>query len=479
VIPASDSEESVVALLAQHRTVGAAPREELVWLAAHGQLRHAERGEILTRTVELWDQLVIVLSGHIAIYVDRGLGPHKAMEWGAGDVSGLLPYSRMSRDKPPGGDPVTVEPCELFLVSRIHFPAMIRECPTVTTALVHLMLDRVRRFTSNDLQDEKMMSLGKLSAGLAHELNNPASAAARSAHLLSDGLTDLEDASRAVGAAQLSAAQLEAVNAWRQACRSASLPAVSPVERADREEAIAEWLEAHGANPDAASALVDTALTFDDFESLAATLDRGALNTILRWLAADCTSRTLAVEVEKSATRIHQLVAAVKRFTYMDRTAAPEAIELSNSLNDSLALLMHKARSKSVHVSVDLEPNLPLVRAIGGDLNQIWTNLLDNALDAVAESGHVTITAARRLDFVIVHVIDDGPGIPPEIRAQIFDPFFTTKPVGQGTGLGLDIARRLVRRNDGDIEFESRPGRTEFLVTLPIATGSSGPSLQR
>ena len=467
--PTAGSEDPVVARLAQHRTVGSAPREELVWLAAHGQPRHVERGEVLTRTIETWNQLVIVLSGHIAIYVDRGLGPHKVMEWREGDVSGLLPYSRMSRDKPPGGDPVIVEPCELFLISRNDFPAMIRECPTVTTALVHLMIDRVRRFTSNDLQDEKMISLGKLAAGLAHELNNPASAAARSARLLADGLTDLEDASSALGAANLSAAQLEAVKAWRQACLSAAPSAVSPVERADREDAIAAWLDAHGANPDAA-ALVDTALTLEDLDSLAASLSGAALNTTLRWLAADCASRTLAIEVDKSATRIHNLVAAVKRFTYMDRTNAPEAVDLAASLNDSLALLLHKARAKSVSVRVDLEPNLPRVRAIGSDLNQIWTNLLDNALDAVGESGEVTITAARRLDFVIVHVIDNGSGIPPEISEKIFDAFFTTKPVGQGTGLGLDIARRLVRRNDGDIEFESRPGRTEFQVTLPVAS---------
>src|SRR4249919_2007484 len=195
-------DSDLVARLAQHRTIGAAPREELVWLAAHGALYHTTRGESLTQTASMWDRLAIVLSGHIAIYVDRGLGPRKVMEWGAGDVTGLLPYSRMTKAQSPGGDPVVVEAGDLFLVSRDDFPEMIRTCSSVTTALVHMMIDRVRRFTSNDLQDEKMISLGKLSAGLAHELNNPASAASRSARLLAQGLADLEDAARALGTAR-------------------------------------------------------------------------------------------------------------------------------------------------------------------------------------------------------------------------------------------------------------------------------------
>jgi signal transduction histidine kinase len=463
--------DDIVARLERHRTIGVAPRAELEWLAAHGTLHVARLGESLVHDSDVINKLVVVLSGQIAIHVDRGLGPHKVMEWRAGDVAGYLPYSRMAQSP---GDPVVVEAGEFFIMPRDHFPEMIRECPTITTALVHLMLDRVRRFTSSDLQDEKMMSLGRLSAGLAHELNNPASAAARSARMLADGLTELEETSRALGAARLGAAQLEAIERWCHACHAGAPPTASPMERADREEALAEWLDAHGADADAAAALVDTAVTIADLDALAAAVDANVLGTAVRWLAADCTTRTLAVEVERSVSRIHDLVAAVKRFTYMDRTSAPEAVDLSISVGDSVALLMHKARKKSVTIAVDLPPDLPRVRAIGGDLNQIWTNLLDNALDAVPPSGHVTIAAARQVDFVIVRFADDGPGIPEEIRERIFDPFFTTKPVGQGTGLGLDITRRLVRRNDGDIEVESRPGRTEFRVALPIAADASG-----
>jgi signal transduction histidine kinase len=153
----------------------------------------------------------------------------------------------------------------------------------------------------------------------------------------------------------------------------------------------------------------------------------------------------------------------------MDRHQAPEATDLSQGLNDSVALLVHKARRKSVGIVVNID-NVPRVWAIGSDLNTVWINLIDNAIDAAPESGHVEITAGRELTFVVVRIVDDGAGIPADIRDRIFDQFFTTKPVGQGTGLGLEMARTLVRRNGGDVDFESRPGRTEFRVSLPIAT---------
>ena len=462
-------ESSLVSRLAQHRTLGSAPLRELEWLAAHGRLRHAEVGEDIRRDDAVMTNMLIVLNGHLTIMVDHGLGPRKVMEWRAGDVTGNLPYSRMG--KPPG-ESVVDEAIDMVMIHRDNFPELIRECPVVTTTLVHLMLDRVRRFTTSDLHDEKMMSLGRLSAGLAHELNNPASAAARSGRLLAGELTRLEETSRALGAARLGEAQMAAVTRVCQAC-VASASVSSPIERADREEALADWLDRHLATPELASSLVDTAVTLADLDSLADALDDAALKAALEWLAADCYTRSLAADIERAATRMHSLVAAVKRSTYMDRAAVPEPVDLAVSLNDSIALLQHKARGKSVTVRLDLEPDLPHVLAIGGDLGQIWTNLIENALDSVSQSGHVTITAARRPQYVVVSVADDGPGIPEAIRDRIFDPFFTTKPVGQGTGLGLDIVRRLVGQNGGDIDVDSAPGRTVFRVTLPIAAGAA------
>ena len=356
----------------------------------------------------------------------------------------------------------------MLIVDRAHFPELTRDCPAVTATLVHVMVDRARTFTSSDLQDEKMASLGRIAAGLAHELNNPAAAAARSARLLTDVLADAEGASRALAVAGLTGAQLAAIDRTRSSCASATPSALTPMERADREESLASWLDTHKANPETAAALVDTAVTVDSLEALASAVGGSDLDAAVRWIAACCSVRMLASEIEKATSRIHDLVGAVKRFSYMDRSQAPEAVDLAQGLRDSVALLVHKARAKSIGIAVEVEPNLPRVRAIGSDLNQVWTNLLDNALDAAPEAGHVQVTAARRLAFVLVRIVDDGPGVPAEIRERIFDPFFTTKPVGQGTGLGLEITRRLVRRNAGDIEVDSRPGRTEFCVTLPV-----------
>jgi signal transduction histidine kinase len=456
----------LVERLAQHRTLSGTPREELEWLVARGTVYHFEPGELLERLPHLFESLGVMLSGRFAIYVDHGAGPHKVMEWRGGDVSGYLPYSRMNKVI---GEMVIDEAGDALVVHSQHFPDMIRECPAVTTKLVHVMLDRARLFRSSELQDEKMLSLGKLSAGLAHELNNPASAAARGARLLSEALDEGEAAAQALGAARLTDAQITAVANARVACATAPPTALAPLARADREDAIADWLDDHGADPNAAGPLADTGVGLHSLDALAAMLDTATLNVALRWVAAGCTTRALAADVERAATRIHNLVGAIKRFTYMDRAQVPEPVDVVESLNDSLALLMHKARKKSVGVNVSSEPDLPPARAIGGDLNQVWTNLIDNAIDAVAESGRVIVSAARYLNFVVVRVEDNGCGIPDDIRDRIFDPFVTSKPVGQGTGLGLDIARQLIRRNNGDIEVESRPGRTEFRVTLPIA----------
>jgi signal transduction histidine kinase len=459
------TDQDLVTRLAQHRTIGGAPRSELEWLASHGYVRRFEPGEMV-RKGEPVEAMWVFLSGHFAFYQDRGLGRRKVVEWRDGDVSGLLPYSRTTTSP---GQGVILETADVFMIDREHMAALARECPTVTETLVHKMLDRTRTFTSSALQDEKMTSLGRMSAGLAHELNNPASAVARSAKLLRQTLTDAEDTSRDIGAARLTDAQFEAIDRVRVGCATAAPSALTPIERADREEALTEWLDAHDADSGAAAALVDTGTTINALDTLASAVQGPQLDVAVRWIATGCTIRTLASDIETAASRMHGLVSAMKRYTFMDRHQAPEATDLSQGLNDSVALLVHKARKKSVGIVINID-NPPRVWAIGSDLNTVWINLIDNAIDAAPESGHVEITAGRELTFVVVRIVDDGAGVPADIRDRIFDEFFTTKPVGQGTGLGLEMARTLVRRNGGDIDFESRPGRTEFRVSLPVAT---------
>jgi signal transduction histidine kinase len=334
-----------------------------------------------------------------------------------------------------------------------------------------------------------MLSLGKLSAGLAHELNNPVSAIARNAALLGERLDESERAARAVSVAGLTAAQLDAIDTLRASCAVAASAAASgsgganadgsaaavghaaltPIQRARRESELEDWLDDHGVDGDLAVALAETPVTLDALDQAAAIVDGPALAPVLRSVAAGCVVREIASEIYDAARRISALVTAIKGFTHMDQAVVAEPVDLTAGLRQTVAVLNSKAKLKSIAVTVHAEPGLPRVRGFAGELNQIWANLIDNALDAAPNGGRVEVTATREHQDVAVRIVDNGPGIPADIRPRIFDPFFTTKPVGQGTGLGLDIVRRLVVHNDARIDVESSPGRTVFRITLPRA----------
>jgi len=469
-------EAELVERLAAQPGLGGIPRAELAWLAAHGTLELYGPGGAVARRGDPADRLLIVLSGKVPIHIDRGSGPRWVIDWHSGDVTGLLPYSRLTH----AGDDIRVdEDTAILAVHARHFPEMIRECPAFIEHTVHLMLDRARRFHASDLQEEKMISLGRLAAGLAHELNNPASAALRGAKLLHAGVAEADSAVRSLTETPFTAAQLEAMVRLSAAVLATPAdPVRSPIERADREEEYADWLARHDSDPRLADPLAESCLELATLDDVASRLPGDSLGGVLRWIAWVSSTRALAADVERAAVRISDVVDAVKRFTYMDNRAGPEVTHIEAGLRDTLAVLAAKVSLKDAVIALDVEPDLPAVRASGGDLNQVWLHLVDNALDAIETAGRVEISARRELNRVTVRVIDDGPGIPPETMPRIFDPFFTTKEPGQGTGLGLEIARRLVRRCRGEITAESNPGRTEFRVSLEGigATAGTGPA---
>jgi signal transduction histidine kinase len=329
------------------------------------------------------------------------------------------------------------------------------------------MLDRARVFKTSDLQNEKMISLGKLAAGLAHEINNPASATVRGAKQLLDSLAESEAAAREIGNAGLSPELFQSIEQMRTVCLTQPIDHnYSPLEQADREEEITNWLQKRQLDEAYGESLATTSITIDLLDELAGMVPKENLPAVLRWMAAGCTTYTLTIDIMKASTRISELVAAIKRFTYMDKSPKSELVDVEGGLRDTIRVLSSKVKSKGATVNLDFAADLPRVRAIGNELNQIWLNLIDNALDAISDSGNIKITARKELDRVIVRVIDDGEGISPEAMPRIFDPFFTTKQPGEGTGLGLEITRRLVLSNHGDISVQSRPGETEFRISL-------------
>ena len=457
---------TLVERMSTHRTLGGLPRTELEWLAKHGVFRHYDVGDVIAAKGEPISEMAIILSGSTETVFERGSGRRYILEARAGDVSAVLPFSRMTTVL---GEVTCVEAADAIFVARDHFPEMIRECPAVIDALVHVLIDRARQFASTSVQDDKMVSLGRLAAGLAHELNNPASAAARSARRLREALAEAHDAARALGAAQMTDAQRTEIDSLQhRSFMPTSTGVFSAIERADHEDTLVEWLEEHNADVAPAATLAESGITTEILDELAESFSGSTFDTTLRWIAAEYATRTLATDVERATTRIYDLVSAVKRFTYMNRDSAVEPTNVAQGLADTVAMLAAKARAKSVAVRMDIAHALPMVPGNAGELNQVWANLLENALDAVGEGGEIIVRAVQHGNELAVSVIDDGPGIPADVQSRIFEPFFTTKPIGQGTGLGLDITRRILQSHDAQIVLETRPGRTEFRVILLV-----------
>ena len=354
---------------------------------------------------------------------------------------------------------------------------MTCDCYDFTAFCVHEMLDRARVFRADDLLQEKLASLGRLSAGIAHELNNPSSAIVRSAREMDSCRLEVVAAARALGAAALAEHQV-LVDALEAAAARPADETRSALARADREDAFDDWLSDHEITTVPADQLASTGLNVADLDAAADALPADHLVTVLRYVVADATATRLTAEIDTAARRIHSLVAAVKTHTHMDRAPAVEPIALESHLRDTVTLARSKARGRAITLTLTVDPGLPPVDGVPGELNQVWLNLLDNAIDAAPDGGQVSVGATHEGDTVVVRVIDNGAGISETDRDRIFDPFFTTKAIGRGSGLGLDIVRTLVTNHRGWIDVDSQPGHTEFRVSLPVVTAGSRPTVR-
>jgi signal transduction histidine kinase len=444
------------------------PAEDLIWLASRMDELILEAGEIFAHPGDPVEYLILVLEGEIRFERPETPGS-PVVTVSAPQVTGLLPFSRLTHVR---GVVRAVLPSRLLRLHKQHFQAMLERMPQLGQRLVALMSDRIREVTRMETQQEKLMALGKLSAGLAHELNNPAAAARRAAQTLMEAIENVRAASLKFLHHSFSEAQLGAMLQFEQEAVNQALspgePSSDPLEFSDREEEITRWLERHTVEEPykIASVLAEAGVNLGKLEALSAATEKEFIGPAVRRVAAILTIVGLIREIDNSTRRISELVTAIKRYSYMDQGSLQE-VNLQEDLENTLKIFGHRLK-KGVTVLRDYDPQLPRVCAYGGELNQVWTNLIDNALDAMNGSGELRVRAFRELDYAVVEIGDNGPGIAPNVQGRVFEPFFTTKKVGEGTGLGLDTALRIIGKHHGSIDLKSQPGDTRFRVRLPI-----------
>ncbi len=351
------------------------------------------------------------------------------------------------------------------------FCEMLTTCPSITRKLLTIMVQRLQILESMSQQREKLISLGTLAAGLAHEVNNPAAASRRAAAQLNKTFQGLSSCTLKLNQQQMTRAQLAFVaDLQRDATqRTTASFQLDSLIQSDREDSVTAWLETHGVADGwkLARTLVNAGLDTEWLDSVVEHVAADSLGDVLSWISAMQTGVELLNEIEQSTARISEVVKAVKVYSYIDKALLQE-VDVHEGIESTLTILGYKLKG-GVVVTREYDRNLPHISAYGSELNQVWTNLIDNAIDAMGGRGQIWVRTSRENDYVLVEIADNGPGIPPDIQPRIFEPFFTTKGVGVGTGLGLDISYRVVvGKHHGDISFFSKPGDTHFQVRLPI-----------
>lgn len=446
------------------------PTPQLEWLLKRAECRGFKQGEQLFRKDDPIDHMYIVLYGSIQFRLEQGGQFRILSTLSTGGIGGTLPYSRTSIAR---GFGYFADDTKLLFLHKEHFRAMTSECYELTEALVHFMTSRARNFAAMEQQTEKMAALGRISAGLAHELNNPSAAIVRSADAFKKHLSSTPDRFKRVMRLNLNAESVDICNELFFTKASTGIRYdLSPIEKSDAEDALLNWLEDHGVDNgfDIVGNLVDFHFLPQDLEFVRHHIGEEGFFTVLEWLDNLLTTERFVAEISEASKRINDIVSAVKSYSHLDRAAERQQSDIHEGLRKTMMIMAHKLKKNQVSVIETFASNLPQPRVYIGELNQVWTNLLDNAIDALehAEVKNLELITSEKNGFVEVCIIDSGAGIPQEIISSIFDPFFTTKPMGKGTGLGLNAVQRIIDQHNGEIKVNSKPGRTEFKVCLPL-----------
>jgi signal transduction histidine kinase len=443
------------------------PAEVLTWLSQAGELRQYAPGEVIAAPGSLADSLNAVVAGEMHYFSHLEGQPAHLFRVEQGQLGGVLPYSRFQVYQ---GEVVAVGETQVYALPRRQFAALEQVSPELVQRLVSFMNDRARDFARLQERDDKLRALGKLSAGLSHELNNPAAAINRAAASLAGALQTNPLLLRRLLAACPSEAAVTALTDLAVLPANA-LPTLSALQAADLEEELAAWLETQG-SPDGyalANSLLEAGLTVATLAPVANQLPTNARADAFSWLSSHLTALRLTADLSEASRRISTLVGDVRTYSHMDRATGREKLDVTTGLESTLHMFAYALRQKNVRLVRSYAPDLPLMMGQAGSLNQVWTNLIDNAIDALPDqSGELRISAERQQQGLRISIQDNGSGIAPEVLAHIFEPFYTTKPPGQGSGQGLDIASRIIREHGGRLEATSTTGRTEFVTWLPI-----------
>jgi signal transduction histidine kinase len=445
------------------------PDDQVEWFLSQSQLVPMKAGQTYVRQGDPADTMFVLLEGGFQFRGEFS-GETFVRDLQAGEVTGLLPFSRMKTFVVTGR---ALTDGLLLRFPSSMFPQLVQRMPELTSRLVGLMSDRIREVTRIEQQRDRLAALGKLSAGLAHELNNPASAATRATSQLREMLKSVRDASLELGKRQLTREQRTEIENVETSLMHADTHSLDALAIADLEDHLDSLLRSHGQNDlwQLAADLARRNFQPEVLEHLFATFDPDTARAALCRIAASVEIAGLLNELESSTARISDLVKAIKEYTFMDQ-APVQNVDIVKTLENTLIILNHKLK-KGVTVRRDYQKVPLLVNSFGSELSQVWTNIIDNAIDAMGGQGELRVRTYRQDDCVVVEIGDNGPGIPAEVQPRIFEPFFTTKAVGEGTGLGLDTVQRIVKKHRGSIQVHSKPGDTCFQVWLPLAQAST------
>ncbi|MGB5818887.1 MAG: ATP-binding protein [Saonia sp.] len=444
------------------------PEEQLQWLIQNSHVEHIPVGGFIFTKGDAIDKLFILLEGEVDIKIEQNGNYKLVAQIQKNGISGALPYSRATTAIGYGE---VIKDSKVLVMSKDRFKEMTTSFYELTEAFVHEMTSRTREFAKNNVQAEKMMALGKLSAGLAHELNNPASAMTRGAKELKKHLGNVPEKFKRVISIKATPEEIDVINdVLFDKLTHRPENNMGLLERTEKEDALELWLEEH--DVENAYALTETLLDFcmdiKAMEKIYEATGEKNFPSAIEWIENVLTTEKMVDEIQEAAQRISTLVTSVKSYTHMDSAPEPKPMDIRIGIKSTLTMLNHKLKRKNISVEKEFEADMPEPRIMVSEINQVWTNLIDNAIDAMDQNGKLHIKSYKDGNFIKTEIIDSGEGIPEENLSTIFDPFFTTKAIGEGTGMGLEVVQRIINQHNGEIKVTSKKGETNFMVCLPI-----------